>query len=111
MRHSFSFPVIVRDAVRAFVREAIDPLSASAFEQEPSYVGALMGRLIGTAYEGPEGSVRFRTTIINPIGSPSAESLSGADLAITADISRYLSGVTIPYNFTVCFRQLPSGGC
>lgn len=88
MRHSFSFPVQIRDAVRAYVQQAIDGLRPEGFEQEPAYTAALLGRLAGVAYEGPDGSVVLKTTNVNSIGRGAAERWSGADLAITADIQQ-----------------------
>ena len=49
---------------------------------------ALLARLEGTAYEGTDGSVVFRATNVDSIGRGSAERWSGADFALTADISR-----------------------
>jgi hypothetical protein len=74
--------------VRGYVREAVDTLNAAAFEQEPHYIAALMGRLRGIAYKGPDAFVEFRTTVVSSIGPPSAERWSGADFAITANIER-----------------------
>jgi hypothetical protein len=86
MRHAFSFPAHIRDAVRAYVREAVAHVDPAGFKQEPAYTAALLARLAGLAYEGSDGSVVFRTTNVDSIGKGAAESWSGADLAITADI-------------------------
>jgi hypothetical protein len=43
---------------------------------------------LGTAYTGPDGSVVFTTTNVDSIGRGAAERWSGADLAITAEITR-----------------------
>jgi len=88
MRHAFSFPAHIRHAVRAHVQRAIEAVSPERFQQEPAYTAALLSRLEGVAYEGTDGSVVFRTTNVNSIGPGSAERWSGADFAITADISR-----------------------
>jgi hypothetical protein len=88
MRHAFSFPAHIRDAVRAHVQQAIDGLRPGSFEQEPAYTAGLLGRLAGVAYEGPDGSVVLKTTNVNSIGRGAAERWSGADLAITADIRK-----------------------
>jgi len=88
MRHSFSFPAHIRDAVRAHVQQAIDGLDPKSFAQEPAYTAALLGRLAGVAYDGPDGSVALKTTNVNSIGPGAAEHWSGADLAITADIRK-----------------------
>jgi|SRR6266478_1545532 hypothetical protein len=86
MRHAFSFPAHIRDAVRAHVQQAIEGVSPARFRQEPAYTAALLARLAGTAYTGPDGSVVFTTTNVDSIGRGTAESWSGADLAITAEI-------------------------
>jgi len=88
MRHAFSFPSHIREAVRAHVRRAIEDVNPKRFAQEPPYVTALLARLEGTAYEGTDGSVVFRATNVDSIGRGSAERWSGADFALTADISR-----------------------
>jgi hypothetical protein len=63
-------------------------VSPERFQQEPAYTTALLSRLEGVAYEGADGSVVFKTTNVNSIGPGSAERWSGADFAITADVSR-----------------------
>ncbi len=83
MRHAFSFPVEVRHAVREFVEDAVTKVSGKSFRQEPSYVAALMGRLVGIAYDGPYGFVELKPVIVD---SRTAEHWFGADFAITADI-------------------------
>jgi hypothetical protein len=88
MRHAFSFPPHIRNAVRAHVQRAIAEVSPVRFQQEPAYTAALLGRLEGVAYDGPDGSVVFRATNVNSIGPGAAERWSGADLAITADIQQ-----------------------
>lgn len=86
MRHAFSFPPHIREAVRSHVRKAIEGLDPTRFQHEPAYIAALLGRLDGTPYEGSDGYVRFRSTNVNANAPGSAESWSGADLAITAEI-------------------------
>lgn len=88
MRHALSFPPHIREAVRSYVRNAITGVNPARFQQEPAYTAALLGRLEGTAYEGSDGYVRFTTTNVNSLAPGAAESWSGADLAITADIGR-----------------------
>jgi hypothetical protein len=88
MRHAFSFPPHIRDAVRAHVRRAIADVSPTRFGQEPAYTAALLARLQGIAYEGTDGSVVLKTTNVDSIGRGAAERWSGADFAITADIRK-----------------------
>ena len=83
MRHAFSFPVEVRHAVRAFVEDAVLKVSGIRFLQEPAYIAALMGRLVGIAYDGPYGFVELKPTVVD---SQVTEPWFGADFAITADI-------------------------
>jgi hypothetical protein len=47
-----------------------------------------LARLEGVAYEGSDGLVVFKPTIVNANVRDSAESWSGADFAITADIRK-----------------------
>jgi len=86
-RHTFSFPKRVRDAVRGHVDQAVRSIDPRRFKQEPSYTAALAARLQGTAYRGPDGSVVFKSTIVDSLGRNAAESWSGTDLVITAEIS------------------------
>lgn len=65
---------------------AVEGVSPSRFEQEPAYTAALLGRLTGSVYHGPDGFVLFETTNVNSIGPGAAERWSGADFAITARI-------------------------
>jgi hypothetical protein len=88
MRHAFSFPVHIREAVRAHVRQAVEHVSSARFEQEPAYTAALLARLEGVAYEQPDGSVVITATNVNSIGRGAAENWSGADLAITAVVRK-----------------------
>jgi hypothetical protein len=77
----------VREAVKEHVSRAIEGLDPRGFRQEPAHVSALLGRLAGAAYDGPDGSVIITVTNIDSIGPGAAERWSGADLAITASIS------------------------
>jgi hypothetical protein len=86
-RHAFKFPPDVNEAVRTYVQSAVDALSPRAFQQEANYTAALMGRLVGVAYDGALGHVELETTVVNDRGRGSAEHEFGADCAITATIS------------------------
>lgn len=88
MRHAFGFPFHIREAVRSHVRRAVESIATSRFRQEPSYTSALLSRLDGIAYTGPDGSVAFAATDIDSIGPNAAEKWSGADFAITARIAQ-----------------------
>ncbi len=85
MRHAFSFPFHIREAVRAHVRQAVEQVSPARFEQEPAYIAALLARLDGVAYEQPDGSVihSHKRQLNRTRGR---QGWSGADLAITAAI-------------------------
>jgi hypothetical protein len=88
MRHAFQFPAHIRDSIRRHVYNAVTGVSPQRFRQEPAYTAALIGRLDGTAYDGPDGSVIFRSTNVDSIGRGAAERWSGGDFAITAEIRR-----------------------
>jgi hypothetical protein len=88
LRHAFSFPAHIREAVRAHVRRAIEELNPRRFVQEPAYTAALLARLEGTPYNGEDGSVVITATNVNSVGPGAAEHWSGADFAITATISK-----------------------
>ena len=85
-RHYFDFPDVVKEEVRSYVERAVRGINPRRFAQEPQYTTALAGRLIGTAYSGPEGKVAFDATSFDDRGRASAESRFGADFAITAQI-------------------------
>jgi hypothetical protein len=87
LKHAFSFPREVRDAVRRYIRERIIAVNPQRFNQEPNYVAALVHGLEGIAYEGIHGFVQFQATVFDDRGRNSAEHFLGADFAITADIS------------------------
>jgi hypothetical protein len=88
LRHAFSFPAHIREAVREYVRRAVSGLDPARYEQEPAYTAALLGRLEGVAYNQADGSVVFKATNVNSIGPGAAEDRFGADLAITAEIRK-----------------------
>src|SRR3989304_3712378 len=86
-RHVFSFPKKIRKAVRQYVSNAVALVDPLRYSQEPAYTAALAKELEGIAYSGPLGEVKFISTIVNDRGPGAAEKWSGADLAITAEIS------------------------
>ena len=106
MRHAFRFPLHIREAVRLHVRRAIAEVDPARFNQEPAFAVALLARLQGTAYQGADGSVVFRTTNIDSIGPGAAERWSGADMAITADIREGDLGIS-----KAILIQAKRGGC
>lgn len=77
----------MRSAVKRYVSEAISAIEPSRYQQEPSYIAGLAGRLHGVAYNGKDARVVFESTVVADRGPGSAESWSGVDLAITASIS------------------------
>jgi len=90
-RHVFSFPIDVRNAVRSYVNNRVQNINPRRYRQEPDYVPVLVHSLEGIAYEGNHGFVEFKGTVFDSLGRGSAENRSGADFAITANIS---DGVT-----------------
>ena len=86
-RHAFSFPPDVQDAVRRHVSAAVSSVDPTRFRQEGPYTAALARALEGTAYHGPHGRVLFQSTVVDSDGPGAAERWSGADLAITAEVS------------------------
>ena len=86
-RHVFRFSPDVRNSVKQHVEKAIRSVDPSHYKQEAAYCVALAHALQGTAYDGPDGSVTFRSTAISDRGKGAAEKWSGADLAVTADVS------------------------
>lgn len=88
LRHAFSFPAHIREAVHDYVRQAVSRVDPARYEQEPAYTAALLGRLDGVAYDKSDGFVEFRATNVNPIGRGTGEDRFGADLAITAEIRK-----------------------
>lgn len=86
-RHSFAFPPDVRQAVRDHVERAVRSVDPARYQQESAYIAALARALEGKAYDGSKGHVSFSSTIVTDRGRNASESWSGADLAITADVS------------------------
>jgi hypothetical protein len=68
MRHAFSFPVHIREAVREHVRQAITKVDPDRFRQEPDYIVALLAHLDGIAYDRADGFVGFKATSVNSVG-------------------------------------------
>lgn len=93
-RHAFRFPSEVRDAVRQHVDRAVQRINPNRFKQEAAYCAALAQALEGVAYDGRAGRVEFRSTVIADRGRGAAEGWTGADLAITAEISDHEKMVT-----------------
>jgi hypothetical protein len=69
------------------VTSAIAKIKPTNFRQEPNYTAALAGALIGNAYSDKDGMVKFEATVVDDRSTNSAESWSGADWVITAEIS------------------------
>jgi len=86
MRHFFSFPVHIRTSVKSHIRKAIEKVSPERFKQEQPYITALASQMEGVVYEGNDGYIEIKSTIVDDRGKSSAESRVGADLAITATI-------------------------
>ena len=72
MRHTFKFPRHVQEAARAHVRRALFGINEMHFRQEPAYTAALIGRLIGVAYEDDDALVSIQATSVDSIGRGSA---------------------------------------
>lgn len=86
-KHTFRFPEEIRRVVKEYVNARVKNVDPSRFNQEPHYCVALVHSLDGIAYEGTAGFVKFESTSFDDRGPASAESLFGADFAITATIS------------------------
>lgn len=92
-KHAFKFPAEVVAAVKRHVRHAISRVAPERYRQEANYTAALLNQLEGTAYDGIHGSIVFQSTVFDDRGTGSAESLAGADHAITATISNGMTTV------------------
>jgi hypothetical protein len=77
----------VRNAVRRYVENAVASIDPRRFNQEGAYIAALARQLEGIAYKGSDGTIEFQSTVVDDRGPNAAEKWSGADLAITAEIS------------------------
>lgn len=93
MRHAFRFPEHIRRALKKHIEKAISGTDMKSYLQEPAYTAALARSLEGTVYDGKDGYVRIKSTIVNAQGRGAAEKWSGADLAITASISEGSQGI------------------
>lgn len=87
MRHAFSFPDSIREALKEHIEKAVSGTDMKRYIQEPAYTAALARSLEGTVYEGEDGYVKIQSTIVSDRGPHSAEKRFGADLSITASIS------------------------
>ena len=86
-KHGFRFQPEVRDAVRRHVAAAVASIDPRRYRQEHAYSTALAHALEGVPYSGPHGRVEFKSTVVDDRGRGAAEKWSGADLAITANVS------------------------
>lgn len=77
----------IEGAINTHVMNAISRVDATRFRQEPAYVNAILSRMDGIPYSGPLGHVEIKATIVDDRGPGSAESVYGADFAITAMIT------------------------
>lgn len=84
----FNFHPVIKAALALHVEQAILRLDPNRYKQEPQYVGALLGKLDAVIYDGPHGYLELKATSVDDRGRGSAESLSGADFAITAVIGK-----------------------
>jgi hypothetical protein len=87
-RHTFRFDPEVQEAVKDHVRRGVEGTNPEKYLREPQYTAALARSLEGVAYDGPLGRVEFSSTVVDSNVPNSAEKWSGADLAITAEISK-----------------------
>lgn len=87
MRHAFSFPEHIRRALKNHIEKAVSGIAMERYHQEAAYTTALAKSLEGIVYDGKDGYVKIESTIFSDRGPHSAEKRSGADLAITAEIS------------------------
>ncbi len=93
MRHAFRFPENIRRALKKHIEEAISGTDMKSYHQEPAYIAALARSLEGIVYDGKNGHIEIKSTIVNAQGRGAAEKWSGADLAITASISEGSQGI------------------
>jgi len=86
-KHIFSFNHTVVAAVRQHISKAVDSVEPKRYGQEPAYIAALVHSLEGIVYEGPSGKIYFKSVVYSDRARNSAESIFGADVSITAEIS------------------------
>jgi len=87
MRFAFQLSENMKRAIRDRINSALGRIDLERYSQEPAYVTALISRLDGVVYDGPDGRVEIKGTIVEDRGAHSAESLWGADFAITAALT------------------------
>ena len=87
MPHAFRFPEHIRRALKNHIEKAVSEIDMNRCSQEAAYTTVLATKLEGVAYEQDDGYVKIESTIVSDRGPHSAEKRSGADLAITAEIS------------------------
>ncbi|WP_312525334.1 hypothetical protein [Comamonas sp.] len=57
--------------LRSEINKRCQELDRESFQQEPAYVGALVGKLAGMNFQN--GAIRLQTTMVNDRGPRSAE--------------------------------------
>jgi len=93
MHHAFSFPEHIRRALRNHIEKAVSEIDMNRYFQEPTYTTALATKLAGVVYEQDDGYIKIESTVVNAQGRGAAEKWSGADLAITASVSKGNQGI------------------
>ncbi|MCQ2011658.1 hypothetical protein NOM01_16880 [Sporolactobacillus sp. STSJ-5] len=86
MRHWFNFPLHVRNEVKRHINNAIERTDPRRYNQESQYITSLLAKLEGELYEDDIYKIQIIATVMDDRGKKSAESIWGADFAITADI-------------------------
>lgn len=71
------------NSLKAHIKNAYESLNPKSFRQEPAYVSALMGRLVGGPWEDEYGNfIKISSTVVDDHGRNTAEKITGADFAI-----------------------------
>jgi hypothetical protein len=80
-------PSYVRSAISKRISHAVSRIDPLRYRQEPNYIAALFAKLDDVIFDGKNLTIELRSTIVDDRGYNSAESIWGADFALTTSIN------------------------
>lgn len=74
----------IKAALTRHIETALSRMQQSKYQQEPNFMVTLIGKLDGVVYDGAHGKLELVGVPVDDRGRGAAESISGADFALTA---------------------------
>lgn len=77
----------IQEALNLHIKKALERMSQPKYRQEPNYMVTLIGKLDGVVYDGVCGKLELIGVPVDDRGRGAAESITGADFALSAVIA------------------------